>query len=216
MEPQHVRPASSHRADGLRATVLGWLAVVAAGAALGGLGAWAWWSWWSPGFDGEKFQTTDGPVWLPEPFDPGFADSFTGTAQYALLGFGLGIVLGLLAAVLFRRRAVAGIPVLVAASALAAVVMLLAGTAPSPVDPQTLASAETVGETYPAHLAVTGWTTYLAWPVGALFAYTAFMLLSAGALNVRAREQRPGWLAARRHGDAEPLSPAGREPSPRP
>lgn len=213
MEPQHVDTAPRRRSAGLRGGVVAGAGVLLLAAALGVLGAWAWWSWWSPGFDGRVFESTDGPVWLPEPFDPGFADSFTGTAQFALLSLGLGLVLGLVAALLFRNRPVVGIPVLLAGAALAAALMLVLGTAPSPVDPQSLASAETVGETYPAHLEVTGWTTYLVWPVGGLFSYTAFMLLSAGALNLRERERQPGWLARQRPAAVSPAEP---EPSPRP
>ncbi|TYL46192.1 hypothetical protein FXB39_14860 [Nocardioides sp. BGMRC 2183] len=192
--------------------------VVAIAAGLGGLGAWAWWSWWSPGFDGTVYETTRGPMWLPEPFDPGIADAFTGTAQYAILGVGLGLLLGLVGALLLRGRPVAGVLVVLAGSGLAAAVMALLGTMPSPPDPATLATAETVGESYPAHLEVTGWTPYLVWPVGAMFGYGTFMVTTAGALRIRAREGEPDWLqpAAARTAPPTEIIPSGSDlPPPR-
>ncbi|WP_141013787.1 hypothetical protein [Nocardioides sambongensis] len=195
-DPARTDVTTEQTPHGGRRWALAAVLTMLASAALGALGGWAWWSWWSPGFDGTVYETTEGALWLPEPFDPGFADAFTGTAQYALLGAGFGLVLGLVGALLLRRRPVTGLVVVLAGSAVAAAVMAVAGTAPSPPDPQTLASADTVGRSFPAHLEVTSWTPYLVWPVGAMFGYGTFMVTTAGALRIRDREDDPDWLQA--------------------
>lgn len=178
-----------------RALLLPATLLVAVAAVIGaGVGR-LWWLWWSPGFTGRIYDTTAGPMWLPEPFDPGFADSFTGTAQYVALGAGAGVLLGLIGAVLLRRAAVPGVAVVVLASLVAAGVALVVGTMPSPPDPQTYATAAQVGTEHEANLEVSGWTPYLVWPVGALLGYAVFMVLTAGASDLRGRHQDPNWLS---------------------
>ncbi|MFC5728454.1 MULTISPECIES: hypothetical protein [Nocardioides] len=171
--------------------------------ALGALGGWLWWTWWAPAPEGQVYDTPDGPVWFPTPFDPGIARDFGGTATYAVLGLVLGLLLGVVGAVVARNRAVAGLATIGLASILAAVVMVLVGTSQSPPDPQERADHVDIGTELPGHLHVTSpeiglwkWaadllgdddrrlelpTPYLVWPVGALFGYLVVML----SLNAR-------------------------------
>lgn len=196
---------TSHASAPWRRIGLPVVVVLAAGAALGAAVGGLWWVWWSPGFDGTVYATQDGARWLPEPFDPGFADTFTGTAQYVILGAAAGLLLGVAVAFAMRRRPVPGLAVATLGAVVAAAVMYLVGTAPSPPDPQSLATEQTIGDTFPGNLEVVGWTPYLVWPVLTWFGYAAFMVLTASASTVRAKEQDPEWLK---------VTPARSEPSP--
>jgi hypothetical protein len=177
--------------------------------ALGALGGWLWWRWWAPAPQGKVYETPDGPIWFPTPFDPGIAQDFSGTATYVVLGLVLGLVLGVVAAVVARNRAVVGLVAVGLASILAAVVMLLVGVSQSPPDPQQSADQVDIGTELPGHLHVTSpeiglwdWvadlagdddrrlelpTTYLIWPVGGLLGYLAVML----SLNARSEQAEP-------------------------
>lgn len=152
------------------------------GAGLGALGGWLWWTWWGPAPVGKIYDTQVGARWYPEPFDPGITRDFSGTATYVVLGFGLAAVLGVAAALLCRRTAVAGLVVAGLGAGLGAAAMVLLGTSFSPPDPAGLVATHKIGDTLPGHLHVAGWTPYLAWPVGALAGYFVVMvsLLSPG------------------------------------
>jgi hypothetical protein len=156
--------------------------------ALGALGGWLWWRWWAPAPEGRVFDTPEGPMWFPMPFDPGIAHDFGGTATYAILGIGLGLLLGTVGAVVARNRAVPGLVAVGLASILAAVVMSLVGVSQSPPDPQQKADQVDIGTELPGHLHVTSAeigpvelpTPYLMWPVAAMLGYLLVMLSLSG------------------------------------
>lgn len=177
--------------------------LVVLGALLGAAGGWAWYSWWEPGRTGRVFDTGDGLRWLPFPWDPGQAQVFAGTAEYAVVGLVGGLLLGTVAAVLGRRRALAALAGLLLATAVAAAVAYLVGTTLSPEDPQSLARQAGEGAELPAAIEVDGWTPYLCWALGGLVAWLVATLLVNSAENVRRREADRSWL-----------SPGGSPPSP--
>ncbi|WP_435769394.1 hypothetical protein [Nocardioides sp. SYSU DS0651] len=170
--------------------------------ALGALGGWLWWRWWAPAPTGRIYETAQGPLWLPTPFDPGVARDFGGTATYVLLGIGLGLVLGVVTALLSRDRAIAGVVVVALAGVVGAVVMFFVGVSQSPPDPQEKVGQVDIGTRLPGHLHVAqgvvslpGFvadvlhdddgvvevpTPYLVWPVGGLLGYLVVMLALSG------------------------------------
>lgn len=149
---------------------------VVLGALLGAAGGWLWWAWWGPAPNGKIYDTAAGKAWYPEPFDAGITRDFSGTATYVVVAFGLAVVLGLVGGWLARNHALAGLLSVLVGAGLGVLAMTLLGESLSPPDPATLLAARDVGDTLPGHLAVAGWTPYLAWPVGALLAYLVLML----------------------------------------
>lgn len=166
--------------------------VVVAGAVLGALGGWLWYLWWAPAREGRIYRTEDGPRWFPDPWDPGQAQMFAGTGGYALVGIGLGLVLGVLAVFLGRRQAYAGLVGLLLGTALAAGVAYLVGTMLSPPDPQSLVDSEPVGTRLPAAIEVRGWTPYLCWPLGGLLGFLAATFLVSALDDVQRLEADTG------------------------
>lgn len=177
-ELEEIAPeADAPLGERLRASLSPVLAVpLVLGAGLGALGGWLWWAWWGPAPDGRIYDTRVGPQWYPEPFDPGVTRDFSGTATYVLLGLGLAAVLGVVAALLCRRTAVAGLVAVVVGAGLGAAAMVVLGTSFSPPDPAGLVASREVGDALPGHLHVAGWTPYLVWPVGALAGYFVVMV----------------------------------------
>lgn len=147
------------------------------GAGFGMAGGWLWWRWWGPPPDGKIYELRDGGLqWYPDPFDPGLTRDFSGTATYVVIAIGLALLLGVLAGIVCRRVAVAGLVVLLVGTAVAAAAMAVYGTSFSPADPMTLIKSHKVGDSLPGHLHVAGWTPYLIWPVGGLIGYFVVML----------------------------------------
>ncbi len=157
-------------------------AVVLAAGGLGALGGWLWYQWWGPPNSGEIYDTSAwGPRWF-DLTDQGLAHQFDGPAQYTVIALGFGALLGILAAVLGRRQAVAAMIALVVGSALAAYVSWLVGTTLSPPDPQKYATAENVCQEEPckqylAAIEVSGWTPFLCWPLAALGAFSVTIVV---------------------------------------
>ncbi|TIC88628.1 hypothetical protein E8D34_02815 [Nocardioides sp. GY 10113] len=135
-----------------------------------------WWAWWSPAMPGRVYDTVDGLAWYPDPLDPGFAHVFSGTAQFVVIGFAAGLLLGLLGGLVTRQRAIFGLVAVVVGSLLGLVITYRTGIAASPADPATLLGDAAAGDQLPGHLQVSGWTPYLAWPVGALFGFLVVMV----------------------------------------
>lgn len=182
------------------------------GLALGALGGWLWWTWWGPAPDGKVYDTPAGPTWYPNPFDPGVARDFSGTATYVVIGFALALLLGLVSGWLARDRAVAGLLAIGLASVGAAAVMSVVGLAQSPSDPQERVDDVEIGAELPGHLELRSAeidlpeslaelvrdddgivhvaTPYLAWPVGALLGYLVVMV------SVTSEYRRPEHLSA--------------------
>lgn len=155
------------------------------GAVLGAVGGFVWWTWWGPAPAGKIYDTTRGPKWYPDPFDPGITRDFSGTATYVVVGFVIALLLGLAAGWVCRHTALVGLGAVAVASIVGAAVMVVVGVAQSPANPQDQASAATIGKAFPGHLEVVGFTPYLAWPVGALLGYLVVML------SITAESRRP-------------------------
>ncbi|HWU22721.1 MAG TPA: hypothetical protein VN088_14395 [Nocardioides sp.] len=174
--------------------VVGLLVLSAGAGVLGGLG---WWRWWSPAPDGVigKRIDTGEIAWFAEPFDPGQAHVASSTFEYVVVGFVLALVVGLVAGMLGRNRAVLTLFPVIAGSAFAAYVMWAVGMSFSPPDPQQWAVAANIGHHYPGslsigavdvHLHLWSWlggdqhiglpTPCLVWPVGMLLGFLIVML----------------------------------------
>ncbi|WGX94642.1 hypothetical protein [Nocardioides sp. L-11A] len=167
---------------------------VVLGALLGAAGGWLWWTWWGPATPGKIYDTPAGKAWYPEPFDPGIARDFSGTATYVVIAFALAVLLGLVGGWIARHSPVAGVLAVLVGAGLAALAMALLGESFSPPDPASLVASHQAGDVLPGHLHVAGWTPYLAWPVGAMLAYLVLMVsLPAGAAPGPAndRSERP-------------------------
>lgn len=163
---------------------------VVLGVALGAAGGWLWWAWWGPAPDGKVYDTSAGPTWYPDPFDPGITRDFSGTADFVVIAFGLALLLGVVGGWLARDRALAGLAAVTLASVVAGALMTVVGLVQSPSDPQDRVDDVKIGTELPGHLEVSGWTPYLTWPVGSLLGYLVVML----ALNSRTpsdEQQRP-------------------------
>ena len=180
-------------------------AVAAAGAALGALGGWLWYHWWGPPNKGSIYDTVHGPKWY-DLTDKGIAHEFNGPAEYAVVALGLGILLGVVAALVARRRALAVVGGLIVGSALAAYLSWAIGTAMSPPDPQEkYATKANVCEQapckeYPAAIEISGWTPLLCWPLGALGAFSVTVVASSWIEDFRraqaSQKDAGNWLAA--------------------
>ncbi|MCL2542062.1 MAG: hypothetical protein FWE71_06310 [Nocardioidaceae bacterium] len=181
--PAHVEPPPRRGVLGGVLLAVGGLVLAAALAAGGG---WWWWGWWGPAPKGEIFRLSDGKTytWFALPLDPGQAHVASATFQYAVAGFVLALVLGVVVGVLGRNRAYLGLTLTVLAACLGAYVMWQVGTALSPVDPSRYADAAHFGKTYPGAISVQGWTPYLAWPVGSLLGFLCVMLGLSGERRI--------------------------------
>lgn len=185
-------PRPSRRGDAVLA-----VAVLVMGCAVGAGGGWLWYRWWGPPGEGEVYDTDRGPLWL-DPADQAMTSAFDATAQFVLVGAALGIVLGVVAALLGRTRPLVGLAAVCVASVLASFVAARVGFQLSPPDPQTLADEVEIGTRLPAGLVLSGWTPYLSWPIGALTGFLAVMLLGVGLGEVRRQESDPStWLQPR-------------------
>lgn len=202
-----IPPASSPVADGRPSRsplVTGAVAVaiVALGGALGALGGWLWYRWWGPPNVGRVYDTPDGRTWV-DLTERGLAQVFAATGQYVVVGLALGLLLGVLAAVLGRHRALVALGAVLVASALAAYVASRVGIALGPTDPQTLVDDVELGERLPAAITLSGWTPYLMWPIGALVGFAGTGLGLTALEEVRRREADPAtWLERRPPGTA--------------
>lgn len=179
--PPPPAPAAERRDLPWRAMALVGGSLAAAGAILGALGGWLWYQWWAPANTGAIYDTVDGPKWY-DLTDQGVAHQFDGPGQYALIGLLLGILLGAVAAVVGRGQPLAAVGGLIVGTALAASMAYVVGTAQSPPDPQKYATAANVCEEapceeYPAAIEVSGWTPFLCWPLGALGAFSAAVMV---------------------------------------
>ncbi|HWJ09562.1 MAG TPA: hypothetical protein VNS46_09325 [Nocardioides sp.] len=168
---------------------------VALGAALGALGGWLWWTWWGPAPDGKVYDTTAGPTWYPNPFDPGITRDFSGTATYVVVAFGLALLLGVVGGWLARDRAVPGLVAVALGSLVAGLLMTVIGIGQSPPDPRDKVDEVKIGTELPGHLEVSGWTPYLAWPVGGLLGHLVLML-ALGSGSATGESRRPGQPSA--------------------
>lgn len=197
-------PAAERDRPPWRSTALVVGTVVVAAGGLGAFGGWLWYQWWGPPNTGAIIDTeTWGPRWF-DLSDEGLAHQFDGPAQYAVIALGLGTLLGIGAAALGRRQAIAAVVALAVGSALAAYLSWVVGTTLSPPDPDKFATAANVCteepcEEYPAAIELSGWTPLLCWPIAALGSFSVAIIVMS-------------WLGSTRTklGELEPLNPPGR------
>jgi hypothetical protein len=134
------------------------LALFAVGGAVAGL-VWHW--LWRP----PSGVVLDG-VWYPDA--AGLTEVFSATGLYVLVGVVTGLLLGVTSGLLLARRPLVTLALVAVASALAGWLMLVVGQVGAPPDPQPLAARAANGATLPGTLAVSGWSPFVAVPVGAL------------------------------------------------
>ena len=165
--------------------VVGVLALAAGVAALGG---WLWWKWWSPAPPGQIYQRQDKSFgWYATPLDPGQAHVASATFEYVVVGFGLALLVGVATAALGRNRPLTALAAVLVAGGLGAYLTWQVGTWISPPNPARYADAAHFKKlvdgkpaVYPGSIGVSGWTPYLAWPVGSLLGYLGIMLSISG------------------------------------
>ena len=147
------------------------LVAVFVGAGIGG--GYAWRHLWTPpagkAFDGS---------WIPTPVEEGLQNDFSGVGWYVVVAVVLGLVLGLVTAVLLGRAEVVGVLVAVVGSALAAYLVLTTGERLSPPDPDKVAASAEDGAKIPGDLEFDGWTPLLSLPIGSLTGVSLVYLLT--------------------------------------
>ena len=131
------------------------------GAGIGG--GYAWRYLWTPPA-GEAVEGT----WVPTPVEEGLQNDFSGVAWYVVVAVALGLVLGLVTALVLDRAELVGVAVAVLGSALAAYLVLTTGERLSPPDPDEVAAQAQEGDEIPGDLEFDGWTPLLGLPAGAM------------------------------------------------
>jgi len=128
--------------------------------AVGGLVGAGVWRWaWTP-FRG----TVLNGVWYPQTN----ASAFSATGLFVVIGLGIGVVLGVLSALLTDRRELLTLGLVLGSALLAAWIMLKVGQLGMPADPSRLARNAPDRSQLPATLTVRGLTPLVAFPTGAL------------------------------------------------
>jgi hypothetical protein len=122
----------------------------------------------------------------------GVQDDFSGTGLYVLLALATGVLLGALVGLLFRRRELLTLTVLLVAAALGGWVMAATGQALGPPDPAPLAKGLEDWAPLVPRLEVHGLSPYLALPLGAMLGLMAEFLLEVAIRVVRAPAEQPG------------------------
>lgn len=124
------------------------------------------------GFVWERLWTPATGVVVDHRWRPGDAlalqQQFSGTGWYVVVGIVVGLLLGIVVSLLADRVPVLTLASVAVGSALAAWLMLRVGVALGPPDPQTIAATADDGTRLPAQLEVSGWSPFIAFPVGAL------------------------------------------------
>ena len=111
----------------------------------------------------------------------GVREAFTGTAWYALIAIGTGLLLGVVLALALQRWEVVTLVLVLLGSALAAFLMYAVGTALGPPDPAPVAAAADDLTPIPDDLSVSGVSPFLALPGGALVGLTVVFVGLAGS-----------------------------------
>lgn len=142
-------------------------------AAAGVGGGYAWRHLWTP----PAGKAVSGS-WVPTPVEEGLQNDFSGVGWYVVVALGLGIVLGLVTAVVLGRAEVVAVVVAVLGSALAAYLVLSTGERLSPPDPDKAAVTAQDGDEIVGDLEFDGWTPLLSAPIGTLLSLTSVFLLT--------------------------------------
>ena len=111
--------------------------------------------------------------------------TFTGTAQFVLVGVVLGLGLGALVGLLARGRERLTLALVVAGAVLATALMAWVGQAVGPPDPAAVAARSEDLTEVPTPLRVRGLAAYTALPAGALAGLVAALVLAPGSSAVR-------------------------------
>jgi hypothetical protein len=159
------------RRRGGRRIVVDLVAVLGGAALLGVVGGVVWQWWWTP----PQGAVQDG-TWLYLDF-PTIERVFSGTALYVVIGLLGGILLGVVAAWFSRAPELLVLVAVAAGGALAGYLALQVGTSLGPDNPYLRAVVVDDGTTLPGHLAVTGRSPYVAWPLGALLGLAVTYLM---------------------------------------
>jgi ribose/xylose/arabinose/galactoside ABC-type transport system permease subunit len=142
--------------------------------AAGGVGGgYAWRHLWTP----PTGKAVDGG-WVPTPVEEGLQSDFSGVGWYVVVALVLGLVLGVLTAVVLDRAELVGVAVALAGSALAAYLVLTTGERLSPPDPDTVAATSQDGAEIPGDLEFDGWPPLLSCTIGTLAAVGGMYLVT--------------------------------------
>jgi len=144
--------------------------VLAAFALAGAVAGFVWERVWTPatGVVLDHEWRPDGALALQQ--------QFSGTGWYVVVGTAAGLLLGLVATLLVDRVPLLTLVAVLAGSALAAWLMLRVGVALGPEDPRDLAASASDGTRLPARLEVSGWSPFIAFPVGALIGLVIILI----------------------------------------
>ena len=137
------------------------MVAVFAGAGIGG--GYAWRHLWTPPA-GKAVRGT----WVPTPIEEGLQNDFSGVGWYVVVALCLGLVLGLVTAVVLGRTELVAVVVAVLGSALAAYLVLSTGERLSPPDPDKVAAKAPDDQKIVGDLEFDGWTPLLSLPIGTL------------------------------------------------
>jgi hypothetical protein len=170
----------------LRNTVVRAALMLVAFVAVGFGGGYAWRHLWTP----PAGKAADGS-WIPTPVEEGLQNDFSGVGWYVVVAFALGLLLGLVTAVVLGRAELVGLAVVVIGSALAAYLVLSTGERLSPPDPDKVAAQAQDGDKIPGDLELDGRTPLLSLPIGALASLGSVFMLT----NRRRRSSDDGYYA---------------------
>jgi disulfide bond formation protein DsbB len=137
------------------------MVLVFAGAGIGG--GYAWRHLWTPPA-GEARRGT----WVPTPVEEGLQNDFSGVGWYVVVCVVLGLLLGLVTALVLDRAELVGVAVALVGSALAAYVVLHTGQRLSPPDPDKVAAKVADGTPIPGDLEFDGWPPLVSCSLGTL------------------------------------------------
>jgi hypothetical protein len=171
-EPLVAEPEGAPRSSWVAASVQALVIVVVFGVVGVGCG-WLWYHLWDA-----PSGVVSGHQWYTN--EAGLRADFDGVAWYVTIALAAGLVLGILAALLFDRSELVTLAAVVLGSLLAAYLMLRVGTHLSPGDPHELAKTAQDGDKLKGALQVDPWPPRAAFPFGALLGLAFVYLLSSG------------------------------------
>jgi hypothetical protein len=143
------------------------------------------------GFVWERIWTPPNGVVVEHQWRPEDAialqQQFSGTGWYVIVGMVAGLVLGVGASLLVDRVPLLTLAAVLVGAALAAWMMSSVGSSLGPGDPHQLAKSAADGTRLPSQLEVSGWSPFVALPVGALIG----LLIVLIGLGPRAGHPQP-------------------------
>jgi hypothetical protein len=167
-----------------RGTALRAVAVLMLFAAGGIGGGYLWRHLWTPP-PGEAASGS----WVPIPVEEGLQNDWSAVGWYVVAAFAVGLVLGLLTALVLGRAEIVAVVLGVLGSALAAYLVLTTGERLSPPDADQAAATAADGTRIRGDLELEGWTPLLSLPTGTLLTLTTVFLVT----NRRGSARRSGY-----------------------